>query len=119
MIDNQIQKRIMQRVRIIFFIRRLTSPLVLQSALFVASATTGYFLISLRDVYKNAPNPIHVKESFVFVTSAFLETEIIVQVAMVGIMTASMLLSSKGLKNIYLAIFSKQNSRFITQEVTS
>ena len=76
---SAIQKRVMRRVYAIFLYRMVARPRTLKVSVLLLSFTALLSLISFPNVVSNVPgDPLQMLSFF---TSAFLETEIIVQTA--------------------------------------
>lgn len=82
----------MRRVYVIFILRKMTAPLSVKiftlSLLFIA----GNFLVSVKDVLRNAPSWRQAGASYDFYVGAFLHTEIVVQILLFGIGVLSIML---------------------------
>lgn len=76
-------KPVMRRVYVIWFVRTITQPLsrTLLGAIFLCQI---FIDVSIRNVYANAKGVQGVEEGFGFARSAFMNTNWIIQVSLIG-----------------------------------
>jgi hypothetical protein len=91
-IDVQLKKKIMRRVYGTFFVRKVSSPFAVK--LYILVSFTGFLIsqISLGNVVANMPQVTNLGALYRFSTSAFLNTEMIVQLLSLGALIATVLL---------------------------
>lgn len=84
----ELKKRIMRRVYMIWLFRKITSPFALESAAFMALTVWLLHYFSLKHVIINALSLSSPASMFNFFTSAFMSTELIVQVLSLAVLAA-------------------------------
>src|SRR3989338_9504399 len=91
MTTRSLHNRVMRRVYIIWCARKLTSPMSLKVIAFALLAWELKEAVFVRQVFANMAN-YEMSELFNFWSAAFLNTDLIVQVATAGIGILSVLL---------------------------
>lgn len=75
----------MRRVYVLWFLRKLTSPAVLKVVVLVALIWRSSRYVSYKDVVLNSPSIAEVGASVNFFTSAFINTELYMQLLLIGV----------------------------------
>lgn len=75
----------MRRVCVIFILRKMTAPLSIKIFTLFFLFIAGNFLVSVKDVLRNAPSWRQAGALYDFYVSAFLHTEVAVQILLFGI----------------------------------
>lgn len=99
---TQLKKKIMRRVYLAFFLRRMASPLAVKSYMLVAFLGFLVSQVSVSNVAANMPRVTDIAALYRFSLGAFLNTEFIVQLLSVGIVLAMFLLL-KDMAKMHLA----------------
>lgn len=82
---DQLKKRIMRRIYVIFFLKRVFSEFALKTYAFVGLMWAGVSLVSVGNVFKNMLNVSGGLDDFYnFFTYAFLHTTMVVQMLFIG-----------------------------------
>ncbi len=89
--DSVLQKSIMRRVYFIWGVRQLANPLFLKIAVLAVFLWQVKEAVFVRQVFANMVN-YEITELFNFLSAAFLNTDVVVQVATLGIGILSVLL---------------------------
>lgn len=99
-INTQLKKKIMRRIYFTFFLRKVFNPLA--TKMYVLASFVGFIAtqVSLVNVVANMPNVTNIGALYIFSTSAFLNTEFVIQLLFVGMLSATFLLL-KDIVNIY------------------
>lgn len=84
MTSSKLRKKIMRRVYALYVMRRLLSPLALKAYTLVLLFTGTAALVSVSNVFKNMPQLGDVGGILYFSLAAFLNTEVLVQMLVVG-----------------------------------
>ena len=83
-IHSEIQKNIMMRVRFIARVRRFVQSISLKLVVAVGLVVFQTIFISFRNVFSNMPTFDRPSELYNFTLSAFINTELIVKVLILG-----------------------------------
>ena len=89
-INTQLKKRIMRRIYIISFLKRIFDPIVLKSIILAIFVIIGNILVSVPNVVNNMPFITDIGALSDFIMNAFLHTETLVQI----ILLVSMILAA-------------------------
>lgn len=87
MTNQELKNNIMRRVYVIFFLRKLTSLFAIKVSALALLFVSANFLVSVRDVLINMPDMQHLNAVYHFYLSAFLHTELPVQLLIVAVLT--------------------------------
>ena len=87
--DIALKKRIMQRVYAVYLMRKATSPVALQTYLLSFLTLQLFLFVSMRHVVENAPGILNVAAFARFYAQSFLQTEPVVQVLAVGVLSVT------------------------------
>ena len=79
-INKKLKKRIMRRIYFMFFLRKMTSSFAIETYALVSFIGFLLSLVSFKNVFANMPSVTNVPALYNFYTSAFLNTEFVVQV---------------------------------------
>ncbi|MFH1956083.1 MAG: hypothetical protein ABIJ28_00320 [Patescibacteria group bacterium] len=77
--NPNLRKKIMARIYFFWFYKKLTAPFVMELIVFAVLILGLSIYVSVGDVINNAPSLLSPANLFNFFTSAFFETELIVQ----------------------------------------
>lgn len=92
-IDEQLKNKIMRRIYIQFFIRKIFSPLLVKLYVMVSFLSFIVANISVGNVVANSPSIFDVNSVYNFSLSAFINTEFIIQILSVGVLMVIILLA--------------------------
>lgn len=106
--NTHIKQRVMRRVHLIYFMRKVFGPLAMKGAAFFALAGFVVFLVSLENVYANMPRFTNVGAVSQFYVNAFLHTEFVVQAVLIGVIMLLYLL----MKDIKLSLQRRRSLAF-------
>lgn len=99
--DEVCQAAIMRRVRFIYLVRHLTSPLVLEAALFVVFATVINLSISISSVIKNLSQLSYASEGFSYIWTATIHTKLAVQIVLGASVVLFLFMSRQVYRGLY------------------
>jgi len=91
-IDTQLKKKIMRRVYFTYFLRKVFNPFAIKIYTIVSFAGFIASQVSLVNVVANMPSMTNIDALYRFSTSAFLNTEFVVQLLSVGALVTIFLL---------------------------
>ncbi len=91
-INIQLKKKIMRRVYLTYFLRKVFNPLAIK--VYLLASFIGFITVqvSLANVFANMPSVVNIGALYRFSVSAFLNTEFAVQLLSVGVLVAIFLL---------------------------
>ena len=76
----QLKKRIMRRVYVISFLKRVFHPFILKGAVLVVLIIVGSVLVSVPNVIANMVSAVKAGSFFSFAINTILQTEVLVQI---------------------------------------
>lgn len=91
-ISNGLKRKIMTRVYFFWFYKKITAPFVMELIVFAGLILGLSIYVSVGNVINNAPSLLSPANLFNFFTSAFFETELIVQLILLMIIVPIALL---------------------------
>ncbi len=99
--EQEMRKRIMFRVKAIYFLRKFSTPLAIEGVLFVVLSTAISFSISIPHIIANVYQLSYVTESFGYIYGATLHTKHIVQIILAAGIVLVVLIVRDIYKNIW------------------
>lgn len=91
-INKKLKNRIMRRVYLRFFVRKVFAPTPVK--LYIVASFVGFIVsrVSIGNVIENTPQVFNIGAFYNFSVSAFMNTEFVIQVLSVGVIIATFLL---------------------------
>jgi len=97
---DEITKKIMRRVYLIYYLRLLIRPASLRLALFVSSFVAISAIVSVKNVLLNAQQLSNISDLYAFIVGAFGNTSLAVQIISAAMIVTLMFLMKDLAKNI-------------------
>jgi hypothetical protein len=101
-IQDSVEYRVMQRVRFIHFMRKIFSPLLIESALMVAALFVSQYWVSFDHVLSNMRSvgmSLSIRAYLNYIFAAFVKTDLIVQTLLVIAFISALLIVRNNLLN--------------------
>lgn len=94
----------MLRVKIIHFLRRFSSPLAIETILFMSFTTAISFMVSVKSVVHNISLLGSTTEGFGYVYHATLDTTLSVQLILCGTLLLGLIITRNFYRNLRMAV---------------
>jgi hypothetical protein len=88
--NNALKSSVMRRVRMIWFLKRLISPLFVRGYILAIFTWQLFAQVSIANVIHNAPGLSNIPKNLPFFTDAFIASDLIVKIYMGGAMIIGM-----------------------------
>ena len=82
----KLKKSIMRRVRAVWFLRRVTSPVFVKLYIFIILGWQFAVNVSLSNIFANAPGLSDLGKNLIFFTNAFANTELTIKLVLISIL---------------------------------
>jgi len=105
-INEQLKKKIMRKVYLTFFLRKVFNPMAIKLYMLATFLGTSVSFVSFGSVLANTPRITDIGALYSFSTSAFLNTEFAVQFLSAGALLAIFLLMKDIVKIYFTPSFS-------------
>ncbi|MFA6459343.1 MAG: hypothetical protein WCV79_03035 [Candidatus Paceibacterota bacterium] len=102
--DEELKRRVMFRVKLIFYFRRFSTPLAIEGLLFVAFTVLTLLSVSIRNIIHNISELEYVSDGFGYMYRATLHTTITVQISMFVTLVLAAVLAKNFYRNMRTAV---------------
>lgn len=106
--EEELKRAVMRRVRLIFFLRRFSTPLAVESLLLLILAVAVNVYVSVPHVVLNVSHLSHLNQYLGYIANAAIHTELSVQI----ILSASVVLAAAVTRDIYKNFFMAGNGEY-------
>lgn len=97
---EELQKRIMRRVRFVAFCKRLYRPAMIRVAMLVILLAIGSAYASVVHIVSNMSSIESISSFYSYIVNAFINTEVALQLSVVGILMIALWALVDSVKNL-------------------